>query len=453
MCVIAQGLGITLFPGPPHEPQVRGIVERFHETLDTRLWATLHGYVGPNVVERNPGARAELTLAEVEQRFRSFIDRYHQEIHSATGQTPLAFWQEHATPLPVNERLSYAFFPDAPPSAQEATLTTFFAQVTQPMAEMIERLYVSPLLRRVLTVEEIMRRMAHRVGASALPLDVVTGVCCSFGRRRASILSGDAIQMQATTWRIGWQQTAIQVRTLQRTTTPFLLLVIDEATDNVLAFRSTQDCPRSADVLSALYDALVFSRQDRWCLHPPARLRVQQPVPPEVIQAAKTWGTEVEAVAQHEFAFVQRWEQELTGRVLDPIQYLRIVDRACERAGGYAPFLAKQQAARQAGWRMRLDDDPCRFLPSLRELLPADDALVGRDGTLEWHGWHYRDIEDHVLRYWPGEAVTIRPSPMSEAVIWVYWGQDVLCQAVAEELCHKDGSFRPYWFPYPRLGE
>jgi hypothetical protein len=79
-----------------------------------------------------------------------------------------------AWPL-IQERLSHAFLPDAPPSAQEATLTTFFAQVTQSMAEMIETLYVSPLLRRVPTVEEIMRRMAHRVGASALPLDVETG--------------------------------------------------------------------------------------------------------------------------------------------------------------------------------------------------------------------------------------------------------------------------------------
>ncbi|HZU69152.1 MAG TPA: Mu transposase C-terminal domain-containing protein [Ktedonobacteraceae bacterium] len=102
---------------------------------------------------------------------------------------------------------------------------------------------------------------------------------------------------------------------------------------------------------------------------------------------------------------------------------------------------------------MRLDDDPCRFLPSLREVLPAYEASVGSDGTLEWHGWHYRDERDDVLHYWPNEAVTVRPSPMSEAVIWVYWDQDILCQATASELCHKDGSYRPYWFPYPRLGE
>ena len=102
---LVQGLGSTLFPGPPHYPELRGIVERFHETLDTRLWATLPGYVGANVVERNPKAQAELSLSELDQRFRTFLERYHQEVHSATGQTPLQFWQAHATQIPVNERL------------------------------------------------------------------------------------------------------------------------------------------------------------------------------------------------------------------------------------------------------------------------------------------------------------------------------------------------------------
>ncbi len=102
---LVQGLGSMLLPGPPHYPELRGIVERFHETLDTRLWSTLPGYVGASVVERNPKAKAELSLSELDQRFRTFIDHYHQEAHSATGQTPLQFWLEHATQIPVNERL------------------------------------------------------------------------------------------------------------------------------------------------------------------------------------------------------------------------------------------------------------------------------------------------------------------------------------------------------------
>jgi putative transposase len=44
---LAQGLGVNLVAGPPHEPQVRGIVERFHETLDTRsTWYWLMKGIG-----------------------------------------------------------------------------------------------------------------------------------------------------------------------------------------------------------------------------------------------------------------------------------------------------------------------------------------------------------------------------------------------------------------------
>jgi transposase InsO family protein len=102
---LAEGLGVKMVPGPPHEPQVRGIVERLHETLDTRLWSTLPGYVGPNSVRRNPKAKAELTVAQLDEHFQAFVERYHREVHSETGQSPLTFWQEHATPLPVDEPL------------------------------------------------------------------------------------------------------------------------------------------------------------------------------------------------------------------------------------------------------------------------------------------------------------------------------------------------------------
>jgi len=58
-----------------------------------------------------------------------------------------------------------------------------------------------------------------------------------------------------------------------------------------------------------------------------------------------------------------------------------------------------------------------------------------------------------VLQYWAHDVVTIRPSPATEATIWVYWKETILCYATADELRHEDGSYRPYWFPYSRLGE
>jgi hypothetical protein len=56
-------------------------------------------------VKRNPKAKAELTLSQLDEHFRAFIDRYHHEVHSETGQTPLEFWEQHATPLPMDEPL------------------------------------------------------------------------------------------------------------------------------------------------------------------------------------------------------------------------------------------------------------------------------------------------------------------------------------------------------------
>jgi hypothetical protein len=154
----------------------------------------------------------------------------------------------------------------------------------------------------------------------------------------------------------------------------------------------------------------------------------------------------------------REWEKELSGRILDPVQYIHILDRGFEKAQGYAPFLARQRAARQeGGWRMSPLSDPLLNCTSLRELLPSFPAVVGHDGTVELpgggQGWHYRDYDEDVLGYFPGESVTVQPSPLAEAAAMVYWRGSVLCYAVADELRHDDGSYRPYWFPYPRLGE
>jgi len=101
---LADELGIMLQPCAPHQPQLRGIGERFFGTVNTRLWSTLPGYVASNVVERNPNAKAELTLAELVDRFWAFIGQYHHEVHSETGQTPLTYWLEHCFAEPVDPR-------------------------------------------------------------------------------------------------------------------------------------------------------------------------------------------------------------------------------------------------------------------------------------------------------------------------------------------------------------
>jgi putative transposase len=101
---LTQALQIDLHPCKPHRPQEKGIVERFFGTLNTRLWADQPGYVASNTEERNPHVKATLTLAELEERFWTFIRQYHQEVHSQTGETPLDYWEKHCYAEPANPR-------------------------------------------------------------------------------------------------------------------------------------------------------------------------------------------------------------------------------------------------------------------------------------------------------------------------------------------------------------
>ncbi len=101
---LTQALHIVLHPCKPHRPQEKGIVERFFGTLNTRLWADQPGYVASNTEERNPHAKAKLTLAELEERFWNFIHQYHQEVHSETEETPLEYWEKHCYAEPADPR-------------------------------------------------------------------------------------------------------------------------------------------------------------------------------------------------------------------------------------------------------------------------------------------------------------------------------------------------------------
>jgi putative transposase len=102
---LTEALHIVLHPCKPHHPQERAIGERFFGTLNTRLWADQPGYVASNTEERNPHAKAHLTLAELEERFWTFIHKeYHQEVHSQTKETPLDYWMVHCYAEPAKVR-------------------------------------------------------------------------------------------------------------------------------------------------------------------------------------------------------------------------------------------------------------------------------------------------------------------------------------------------------------
>ncbi len=107
---LTDGLGIVLHPCTPGHPQERGTEERFFGVLNTRHWSTLPGYISSNTVDRDPQAKAELTIAQLEQKFWEFVEQYHREKHSRLTDhegctwTPVAYWHEHCWAESANPR-------------------------------------------------------------------------------------------------------------------------------------------------------------------------------------------------------------------------------------------------------------------------------------------------------------------------------------------------------------
>src|SRR5205823_3885656 len=103
-----------------------------------------------------------------------------------------------------------------------------------------------------------------------------------------------------------------------------------------MAIRAMTTPPDAAVLPLALYDALVFPpwrghNYPSRTLAPPRCLLVQAPLPAAIAQAAQVWRIAVEENAPPPCALVQHLEAELGSRVVDPVQFLHILDRVCKR--------------------------------------------------------------------------------------------------------------------------
>lgn len=86
-------LGIRLVHTPPYQPQGRGKIERFFETVRGQFLVEISPDGQPA-----PGRLVPADLAELGGRFRTWVEReYHLRVHSETAATPLARW---ATAVP-----------------------------------------------------------------------------------------------------------------------------------------------------------------------------------------------------------------------------------------------------------------------------------------------------------------------------------------------------------------
>lgn len=100
-------LGINIINLRGRCPELKGAVERFFGTLNTKVFDIMEGSTKARVVGfYDPYAKARCTLAELTlQIVKWIVDDYHIQIHPYTGETPLSRWDrlvaEHGV-RPIN---------------------------------------------------------------------------------------------------------------------------------------------------------------------------------------------------------------------------------------------------------------------------------------------------------------------------------------------------------------
>jgi putative transposase len=99
-------LGIRLIHSTPGRPQGRGKIERYFRTVREQFLVEITG--NP---EGDPSRHPVADLGELNALFAAWVETvYHRQIHSETGQAPLARWSAAGPfPIPSTDALAEAF--------------------------------------------------------------------------------------------------------------------------------------------------------------------------------------------------------------------------------------------------------------------------------------------------------------------------------------------------------
>jgi transposase InsO family protein len=107
-------LGIRLVHSTPHRPQGRGKIERFFRTVRDQFLVELADSSAAELAERTLTPAAG--LLELNALFTAWVESvYHHQVHSETGQPPLARWHDgwqragHGPVMPASDALTEAF--------------------------------------------------------------------------------------------------------------------------------------------------------------------------------------------------------------------------------------------------------------------------------------------------------------------------------------------------------
>lgn len=324
-----------------------------------------------------------------------------------------------------------------------------FSGVNLAHYEAIEHLYCSRIRRSIKMIHRIMSKMAEAVDTPPITYESIWSICLYLDEKRQENTAMTISRTEAIWQLVLLHPQVIVKRDGDSVFSPQIICIIEMEPATVLSYRVTdQESIRKTGWL-AIYDALVSTRRPstlaatglEWYL--PFQLNIEAGLE-----------LKVETVLYDNFGVVVKqktlpsnlldalrsgWEQDLVGQVLAEGYFDRVFDNYLHRIHGYGPKRARADLSREYSSLIGYNRDPTWQFPALRQLLPEHEGVISPQGAVEYDRLHY---EDPLLKYWPGERVSLRQSEHTEANAWIYLDNDILCLAGARELRRSDGTYR-----------
>lgn len=320
-------------------------------------------------------------------------------------------------------------------------LARLFAGVSRAVYHTAFDLYCSHTGRSIPMVWKLLAAMARQAQVPEPSYEAIWACCLSFERRRRDLLTAK-IERGAATWWLGQLELPCTIRgdALPRVPlrAPMVWYVTESVTGQVLAYRIASAETGGEQRALVLFEALLAKRQPVsnpviglvW--HLPQRLLTAIPLPTDCQKVCRALGITIEIQAEPP-SFVpplQDWTASLAGRVLFMAHCRLLCEAYLARQVSPSPSRVQEQRDRQYGHQLAYQRDASWQVPILRALLPSRQASVNAEGTLLFQGlpyWH------PLLGYWPAASVTVRLSPASDALLWVYLEGEIVCQAFVRE--------------------
>jgi hypothetical protein len=311
--------------------------------------------------------------------------------------------------------------------------------------------YTQPFGASVLNLSpNLFLAMAGAAGAAIIPYEAIWALCLDMEESRKANV-GVHIERGRDIWWIG--QTTPDISIQERSATryrPTITWCVDARDSRVLAFRIAPQEVAGDNVLLVLYDAIIDHRRPQQSVatgllwHLPEQIITTVPLPASCHAACARGGIKVDET-RAELPLMQAmretWERGVVGRILPGDHCAALLDTYLNKTYGYGPLRIREQRARSYTPLVGYNQDPAWQFPLLREFLPLAQSSITDEEVAQFDGLHYAH---ELFSYWRGFHVTIRRSEYMEAAAWIYVDGEILCQAHAQELRRRDGSYRHF---------